>query len=179
MAAPGTDALVKGALVPLDGVPIPFLYNPTEISGARSIDWQEKRGPGMSDPRVQYAGGSAKTYSFSLVLRNRFPYLGAKIPANVEALIVAIEDLQLPVYLGGVMTKEPPTVILAFGLMAKRVKIKDVNPRREDWTREGVLRKATVSITCIEIHDRLRSRFNVFSLTGLGSRARGTTSLGF
>lgn len=49
---------LKGVFILTDGAPVPFLYNPDELTEVRSVSYEKKNVIGMSHPRVHYKHGN-------------------------------------------------------------------------------------------------------------------------
>ena len=141
-------------------MPVPFLYNPNEISERRSVNYAKKPGLGMSHPVSQYVHGNDRELSFTMVVNNPWRWGGVSVPMPLEAYIESLYDLTYPIHRGGTMVAAPPTVIFAFGPLVRRVKVTSVEVARKQWNKLLILKRAEISLTLCEIVEESRNRLN-------------------
>lgn len=142
---------IKGLFILADGAPVPFLYNPNEVRESRTVEWAKKRGLGMSHPRSQYVGGNDREISFTMWLNLPTRWNSTTTFVPLEVYIESLFDLTRPVHRGGILVSAPPTVTLLLGTMVRPVKISSIEVTHRMWTKEMVLRMATVNVSLFTV----------------------------
>ena len=85
-----------------------FQFNPTDIPWSRGAKYSEIFAPGMSYPKVQYAGGEAREFDFDLFYYDK-PFSG-----KITEAMDFIEEL-MPPYWNKEDFEKPPYFTLNYG----------------------------------------------------------------
>ncbi len=136
------QAKIKGLLVPEDSFPIPFLYNPTEISDDKDTDYAEMKALGYPDPNYHFIAGGGRTIGYNLHFNDNILQYG-----TLELLVKSIRKLQYPSREVGIIKKSPPDVTLIFGPFIVRGKIVTTSILRQRFGVFLNLKEVTISVT--------------------------------
>ncbi len=99
----------QGGLVDVDtGERVMFDFNPDAIQDDKATEFAEISIPGMSHPRLQFTGGSARTLSFTV-------YLHYGATDSVPDMIKRLQSWLYPEYNGEILEKAPAKLLLVFG----------------------------------------------------------------
>lgn len=105
-----------------------FQFNPTSIPYSRSAKYSSIESPGMSYPLTQYAGGSAREFSFELFYYDN-PFTG-----KINTARKFLEGLLPPETNSDGFTK-PPSFTFAYGYFVKTLVLLDLSIN-DDWLNE-------------------------------------------
>lgn len=131
----GKGAKTKGYIKNLDnGTITKFLYNPTEYSTGRNINFSVIEAPGMTYPKFQFVSGGEKTITFTIFLYG--------VRGEPKKFINAINSF-LPREMSGNPFAKPPLMLFAFGRYIKKCILvgfnedylefnEDLSPKRVD-----------------------------------------------
>lgn len=144
---------LKGVFVLDDGVPVPFMYNPAEITETRKVNYKKTQPKAVSHPRLHYQYGEGFEQSWSMSVRNVMDIGGVRLPFNVDLYIATITDLTYPVFNDTMMTKAPPTVMMVFAEFVRFVKITEIVAVRKEYNQFLIPKAATVTIKTIDDAD--------------------------
>ena len=140
------QAKIKGILTPDGGIPIPFLYNPVEISDDKDTDYAEIKPRGYSEPHYHFVSGGARTIGFELHFNDNILKYG-----TLELLVKSIRAFQYASRGVGIIKKSPPTITFIFGVFVMRGKITSTKILRKRFTEFLNLKEVTIGITLKQV----------------------------
>lgn len=141
-------AVIKGLLVPEMGVPIPFLYNPAEISDEKVTEYAEKKPLGYGSPHYHFKYGGPRTMSFDLHFNDNIMKAG-----TLELYVGTIRDLQYPSRDVGIIKKSPSVITFVFGMLIFRGVIVSTQIKRQRFGSFLNLKEVTMTLTFKEISE--------------------------
>lgn len=137
----GVGAKVKGYIKnKTTGEVKRFLYNPSDFSDSRSVNFSEILAPGSSYPKFQYVSTGART--FELVL-----YLSNTNKGTVQEHLTFLEQF-LP---RGSRFSKPPILIFAMGTDVRECLLQTLDRSFTDFDSNLNKKEATVTLSLVEI----------------------------
>lgn len=137
----GVGATVKGYIKnKTTGEVKNFLFNPSDFSDSRSVNFSEISAPGSSYPKFQYVSAGAR--SFSLVL-----YLVDTAKGSVQDYLTFLEGF-LP---KGDRFNKPPILIFAMGTDVRECLLQTLDRSFSDFDANLNKKEATVTLSLVEL----------------------------
>lgn len=137
----GVGATVKGYIKnKTTGEVKNFLFNPSDFSDSRSVNFSEISAPGSSYPKFQYVSAGAR--SFSLVL-----YLVDTAKGSVQDYLTFLEGF-LP---KGNRFNKPPILIFAMGTDVRECLLQTLDRSFSDFDANLNKKEATVTLSLVEL----------------------------
>ena len=146
-----TGFTAKGLLIPDDGVPIPFQYNPTEIDDQKSNLYASKTIPGQAHPVKQFIAGGERKISFDMTVSRSIPYTNTHVPGIAEAYVASVRDLMYPVVKDGKLIAGPALFLMVFGAYFLWGRFESINVKRKEFDSMLNLELATLSCSFFEV----------------------------
>lgn len=149
--------------VPERGMGVEFMFNPTDVSDDKSVDFGTAKIPGASHPVYQFASGGERLINFDLYLdadRGKVARAtsGEHLPPDALSLTAEINFYRSLLYPSdgsqmGSKLLRPAPVIFTFGELFNGVLciVKKANVKVTYWTPDLRPVRATVSMSLAEI----------------------------
>lgn len=117
-----------------------FLYNPSDFSDSRSVNFSEISSPGSSYPKFQYVSTGARTFTLEL-------YLTDTSKGTVADYLTFIEKF-LPT---GAKFNKPPILVFAMGTDVRECLLQQLDRNFTDFDENLNKKEATLTLSLIEI----------------------------
>lgn len=117
-----------------------FLFNPSDFSDSRSVNFSEISAPGSSYPKFQYVSTGARTFSLTLYLANTTKGTVADYLAFLEKFLPT-----------GSRFSKPPILIFAMGTDVRECLLQTLDRSFTDFDTNLNKKEATVSLSLVEI----------------------------
>lgn len=117
-----------------------FLYNPSDFSDSRSVNFAEISSPGSSYPKFQYVSTGARTFTLNL-------YLTDTKKGTVADYLTFIEKF-LP---KGSKFSKPPVLVFAMGTDVRECLLQSLDRSFTDFDANLNKKEVTLSLSLVEI----------------------------
>lgn len=157
MVLDGANQLLNANAI-VDSVGIPCVFNPTDFTVQRSVNYAQHKIPGRDRPVLQFVSGEAEVMSFSLL----FDTYNAAESSNkmilvASALVVDVLKLDVRVFTDPLMklttvnsdTHAPSLVEFVWGSMSFKGYINSISQRFTMFSFNGIPVRAVVDISLI------------------------------
>lgn len=172
-------ALTKATIKNLEAADIPFecLFNPTEYTAARTVNWNKKPANGRNIPFVEYTGGDNATMNLQLLFDCNEPRnIGGRQVHDVRFFIKKLEDYMKPTILaisGKTMRKRPPFLLFQWGDDYKfKAVLTSLSVRYTLFKESGEPVRATADISLLQVADEQQPGTNPTSRSEPGYKRR-------
>lgn len=149
---------LKSAAAIVDGDSIPCIFNPTDFTIQRSVNYNKSNIPGLDHPIQHFISGEAETMSFSLMF-DTYGTGGDNLPSGVSDSAAAADSGKKDVrdYTDLIMgltevnpdTHKPAGVKFVWGTISFEGHIESVSQRFTLFNASGTPVRATVDITLV------------------------------
>lgn len=149
---------LKSAAAIIEGDSIPCIFNPTDFTIQRSVNYNKSSIPGLDYPVQHFVSGEAETMSFSLMF-DTYSTSGDKLPSGVSDSAAAADSGKKDVrdYTGLIMgltevnpdTHKPSGVEFVWGTISFIGHVESVSQRFTMFSASGVPVRAVVDITLV------------------------------
>ena len=153
-----SSSKLKSAAAIIDGDAIPCIFNPTDFTIQRSVNYNKSNIPGLDYPVQHFISGEAETMSFSLMF-DTYSTSGDLVPSAVASSAAAADGEKKDVrdYTDLIMgltevnsdTHKPSSVKFVWGPISFEGHVESVSQRFTLFNASGVPVRATVDITLV------------------------------
>lgn len=153
-----SSSKLKSAAAIIDGNAIPCIFNPTDFTIQRSVNYNKSNIPGLDYPIQHFVSGEAETMSFSLMF-DTYSTGGYSVPSAVASSAAAADGKKADVrnYTDLIMgltevnsdTHKPSGVEFVWGPISFKGHIESVSQRFTLFNASGVPVRAVVDITLV------------------------------
>ena len=142
---------IKGVLLTDKFIPIPFLYNPEEISDEKEVNYAKQDVLGYDNPVYHFVNGGERKLTFTMKLNSNV----LDIPASaLQAYIETIRELSLSKRGSGIIKRSPPVVRFVFGPLIIQCIITSVSVARKRFSKYLTTKEAELEISLVEVGNK-------------------------